>query len=175
MDPAKLVFLDETWASTAMSRPRGRSPKGRRCVDATVPCGQWKTATLVAALRHDGVTAPMVSDGPMDGALFLAWVERFLCPTLRPGDTVVADNLSSHKVAGVREAVEAVGARLEYLPPYSPDLNPIEMAFSKIKAMLRKARIRTVEGLGPGIAAILDSITPEECRNYFAASGYVSI
>ncbi len=134
LDVTRLVFLDETGASTNMARTRGRAPKGERCI-AAVPHGHWKTTTFIAGLRVGGITAPMVLDGPMDGAAFLAYVQQFLCPTLTQGDIVIADNLPSHKVAGVREAIEATGATLRYLPPYSPDLNQIEKMFSKLKAL----------------------------------------
>jgi transposase len=172
LDPAKLVFLDETWTSTNMTALRGRSPRGTRCIGAA-PHGHWLTSTFIAALRVDSITAPMVADGPMDGQLFLEWVRQFLCPTLRPGDIVIADNLSSHKVAGVSLAIEATGAKLMYLPPYSPDMNPIEQVFSKLKTLLRKAGLRTLEALTTKIAELLDTITPRECRNYLAAAGYV--
>jgi transposase len=172
LDPARLVFLDETWATTCMARMRGRSPRGERCI-AGVPHGHWKTTTFIAGLRSDAVTAPMVADGPMNGALFLAYVRTFLCPTLRCGDIVIADNLSSHKVAGVREAIEAVGATIRYLPPYSPDLNPIEKLFSKLKALLRKAAKRTVQALWDEIGNLLDEFSAAECSNYFKSSGYV--
>ncbi len=155
-----------------MARTRGRAPRGERCI-ASVPHGHWKTTTFIAGLRHDALTAPMVADGPMDGALFLAYVQTFLCPTLRPGDIVIADNLSSHKVAGVREAIEAVGATIRYLPPYSPDLNPIEKLFSKLKALLRKAAKRSVEALWDEIGNLLDVFSAAECSNYFTSSGYV--
>jgi transposase len=131
--------------------------------------------TFIAALRCDAVTAPMVADGPMDGALFLAYVRSFLCPTLRAGDIVIADNLSSHKVAGVREAIEAVGAQILYLPPYSPELNPIEKLFAKLKALLRRAAIRSVDALWNQIGTLLEFFSPQECSNYFSSSGYVSI
>jgi transposase len=170
---AKLVFLDETWATTSMTRTRGRSLRGERCV-ASAPHGHWKVSTFIAALRNSEVTAPMVADGPMDGALFLAYVKDFLCPTLGPGDVVVADNLSSHKVAGVKEAIEAVGASIRYLPPYSPDLNPIEKLFSKLKALLRKAATRTVDALWDEIGRIIGTFSLGECRNYFSACGYVN-
>ncbi len=156
-----------------MTRLRGRSERGERCL-ASAPHGHWKSTTFIAALRHDGVTAPMVLDGPMDGAVFLAYVKNFLCPWLRPGDVVIADNLSSHKVAGVREAIESVGAKIRYLPPYSPDLNPIEKLFSKLKAMLRKAVKRSVEALWEEIGAVLKTISSEECSHYFSACGYVN-
>jgi transposase len=171
LDPAQLVFVDETWASTHMTRTRGRSPSGRRLVMA-VPHGHWKTTTFVAALRADGLTAPTVVDGAINGDLFEAYVRQQLVPTLRPGDTVVMDNLSSHKRAGVREAIEGAGARLVYLPPYSPDLNPIEQAFAKLKALLRKAGERTVEGLWRLLGRLLDEFAPDECRNYLSHCGY---
>ena len=173
-DPARLVFLDETWASTCMTPLRGRSPRGQRCV-AHVPHGHWKITTFIAALRCDAVTAPMVANGPMDGALFLAYVRTFLCPSLRPGDIVIADNLSSHKVTGVREAIEAVGATICYLPPYSPDLNPIEKLFAKLKALLRRAATRTADALWDQIGILLDTFSQEECSHYFSSSGYVRI
>ncbi len=170
----KLVFLDETGASTNMTRTRGRAPVGERCV-SPVPHGHWKTTTFLAGLRVGAVTAPMVLDGPMDGDAFLVYVRDFLCPTLKPGDIVIADNLGSHKTAAAREAIEAVGAELRLLPPYSPDLNPIEQLFSKLKALLRKAAHRTVEALWEEIGKLLDTFSPQECANYFRSSGYVSI
>ena len=157
-----------------MARVRGRAPRGERCV-AAIPHGHWKTTTFTAALRLDAMTAPMLLDGPMNGEAFRAYVEQVLVPTLRPGDIVVMDNLSSHKGEDVREAIEAAGADLRYLPPYSPDFNPIEMAFAKLKALLRKAAARTLEELWDAIAAALDAFSPEECANYFAAAGYASI
>jgi transposase len=172
LDITKLVFLDETGASTNMARRYGRAPRGERCV-GSVPHGHWHTTTFVAGLRHDDITAPMVTDGAMTGALFLKYVQEFLCPTLHPGDIVIADNLRSHKVAGVKAAVEAVGAHLWYLPPYSPDLNPIEKLFAKLKALLRKAATRTVDALWKEIGKLLDRFTPDECMRYFASSGYV--
>jgi transposase len=170
-DPRQLVFVDETWASTDMTRRYGRSPKGQRVV-CPVPHGHWKTTTFVAALRLDGLTAPLVIDGALNGDLFVAYVEQQLAPTLRPGDVVILDNLSSHKRAGVRAAIEAAGARLVYLPPYSPDLNPIERAVAKLKALLRQAGERTVEGLWDFLGKALDAFVPEECRNYFRHCGY---
>lgn len=155
-----------------MTRTRGRAPKGERCV-ASAPHGHWKTTTFIAGLRYNDITAPMVLDGPMDGAAFLAYVREFLCPTLTPGDIVIADNLSSHKVMGVKEAIEATGATLRYLPPYSPDFNPIEKMFSKLKALLRKAAKRTVSDLWDEIGKLLDAFSLDECKNYFASSGYV--
>lgn len=166
------MFVDETATTTNMTRLRGRAPRGQRCL-AAVPHGHWKTSTFVAALRCGALTAPMVIDGPMDGPLFVAWVRHFLCPTLRPGDIVVADNLSSHKVAGVAQAVEAAGATLAYLPPYSPDLNPIENLFAKLKALLRKSACTTIEALWKQIGNLVDAFPPQECRNYFTNAGYV--
>ena len=166
-----LVFLDETWLSTNMARRYGRCAKGER-LRASIPYGHWKTTTFLAGLCHDRLIAPLVLDGPIDGDSFRAYVEQFLAPVLRPGQIVVLDNLSSHKVAGVREAIEAVGARVLYLPRYSPDFNPIEQAFSKLKALLRKAAARTLDDLWNAIAAILPAFTPEECKNYFTNSGY---
>lgn len=171
LDVAKLVFIDETGASTNMTRLRGRSPKGERCV-AAVPHGHWKTTTVTAALRVDEVTAPMVIDGPMDRDAFLVYVSDFLCPTLKPGDIVIADNLSSHKATGIREAIAAKGAELRYLPPYSPDLNPIEKLFSKLKARLKKAAHRTMDALWNEIGQLLNTFSKTECSNYFKAAGY---
>ncbi len=172
LDAARLVFLDETGASTNMARTHGRAPRGVRCI-ASVPHGHWQTTTFIAGLRVGEISAPMVLDGPMDGEAFLAYVRTFLCPTLTPGDIVIADNLSSHKVVGVREAIEAKGATMRYLPPYSPDLNPIEKMFSKLKALLRKAARRTVETLWEEIGKLLETISPSECENYFRSCGYV--
>ncbi|MDO8912778.1 MAG: IS630 family transposase [Phenylobacterium sp.] len=171
LDPARLVFLDETGATTKMARRHGRALRGQR-LRASVPHGHWKTTTFIGGLRLTGMTAPMVLDGPMTGAWFLAYVEQVLVPTLSPGDIVVLDNLAAHKNASARAAVEAAGATLVFLPPYSPDLNPIENAFAKLKAMLRKAAARTLEQLWSAIAQIIDAFTPRECANYFAAAGY---
>jgi transposase len=165
------VFVDETWASTAMHRRYGRSPKGRRLV-CPVPHGHWKTTTFVAALRAGGLTAPVVIDGAMTGDLFVAYVEQQLAPTLRPGDVVVLDNLAAHKRPAARAAVEAAGAELRFLPPYSPDLNPIELAFSKLKALLRSAGKRTVDDLWTFLGQSLDAFTPAECQNYLRHAGY---
>jgi transposase len=172
LDITKLVFLDETGASTNIARRDGRAPRGERCI-AAVPHGQWHPTTFVAGLRHDDITAPMVADGAMTGALFLKYVQEFLCPTRHPGEIVIADNLRSHKVAGVKEAVEAVGAHIRYLPPYSPDLNPLEKLFATLNALLRKAAPRTVDALWKDIGSRLDRFTPDECTHYFASSGYV--
>lgn len=170
-DPARLVFLDETSAATDMTRLHGRSPVGTRCHDHA-PNGHWKTTTFVGALRPAGMTAPFVLDGPMDGDAFLVYVREILTPTLAAGDIVVMDNLPSHKVEGVRALVEATGATLQYLPPYSPDFNPIEQAFAKLKALLRKAAARSVEALWSAIGTFVNAFTAEECTNYFANSGY---
>ena len=153
-----------------MARTDGRAPRGRR-LRAAIPHGHWKTTTFVAGLRTSGMVAPLVLDGPINGELFQAYVDQVLVPELRCGDIVVLDNLGSHKGAGVREAIEAVGASLRFLPPYSPDFNPIENAFAKLKAMLRKAGERTVDGLWAAIGRISDTFTPTECANYFAAAG----
>lgn len=171
LDPAKLVFIDETGASTKMARLRGRAPRGERCV-ASVPHGHWKTTTFIAGLRLGGIVAPMVLDGAMDGDAFIAYVEKVLVPELTKDDLVIMDNLPAHKVNGVRSAIEEAGARLLYLPPYSPDFNPIEMAFSKLKAMLRKAAARTIDDLWNVIAESIEEFTANECQNYFAAAGY---
>ena len=156
-----------------MARLRGRSLKGQR-LHAAIPWGHWKTTTFVAGLRTTGLTAPMVLDGAMNGAAFKAYVEQMLAPSLVPGDIVIMDNLSSHKVADVREAINAVGAFLLYLPSYSPDLNPIELAFSKLKALLRKAAARSVDDLWQVIAQSLDEFTPGECQNFITHAGYGS-
>ena len=171
LDPEQLVFVDETGASTKMARRCGRAPRGHRC-RASVPHGHWKTTTFVGALRLSGMTAPMVLDGAMHGAAFLAYVEQVLVPTLKPGDIVVMDNLPAHRSAAVREAIHRVGAELRFLPPYSPDLNPIEMAFSKFKADLKRRAARTVTELWEAIGQATNIFTPDECENYFAAAGY---
>ena len=154
-----------------MARLRGRSLRGTRYLGA-IPHGHWKTTTFVGGLRVGGMTAPMVLDGPMDGPAFLAWIEQMLAPTLDPGDIVVLDNLPAHKPDAVRTAIAATGAILRYLPPYSPDLNPIEMAFSKFKALLKKAAARTIDDLWTAIAQALPQLTPNDCANYFTAAGY---
>lgn len=171
LDPEHLVFIDETGASTKMARLRGRAKRGERC-RAPVPHDHWQTTTFTGALRLSGMTAPMVLDGPMNGDAFLAYVEQVLVPTLRPGDIVVMDNLPAHKPGRVRSLIEAAGARLRYLPPYSPDFNPIENAFAKLKALLRKAAARTLEDLWDAIRDALPQFTREECANYFTAAGY---
>jgi transposase len=174
LDPDRLVFIDETWATTNMTRQYGRAPRGQRLV-ASVPHGHWKTSTFVAGLRTTGLTAPLVIDGAMNGDIFRAYVEQVLAPTLTAGDIVILDNLASHKVAGVREAIEARGASLVYLPPYSPDLNPIEQAFAKLKALLRKLAARTVHALWDALGDILARFTPQECANYLTNAGYVPL
>ena len=172
--PAKrLVFIDETGASTKTTRQRGRAPRGERLI-AKIPHGHRQTTTFVAGLRSDGISAPLVVDGPMNGELFRAYVEQQLVPTLQPGDVVVMDNLVARKVKGVREAIERIGARLVSLPPYSPDFNPIEQAFAKLKWLLRRAAQRTVDGLHQAIADALERFSPTECRNYFRNSGYAT-
>ncbi|WP_408906299.1 IS630 family transposase [Muricoccus nepalensis] len=171
MDPERFVFLDETGAATNMIRRYGWGPRGERLVDTT-PHGHWRTTTFIAGLRSTGLVAPLVLDGPMTGEAFLAYIGQFLAPTLSKGDVVVLDNLAAHKVTGVREAIRATGASLLYLPPYSPDLNPIEQAFAKLKALLRKAAARTREALWTTIGRLLGNFTPAECRNYLANSGY---
>ncbi len=173
-DPKRLVFIDETGASTKLARLRGRAPRGQRLV-AAVPHGHWKTTTFVAAMRHDRITAPFVLDGPMDGAAFKVYVEQCLAPTLAPGEIVIMDNLPAHKVKGIREAIEAHGANLLYLPAYSPDFNPIELFFAKLKALLRKAAERTIPDLWRRIGKLLDHFTPQEFGNYFRHAGYVSV
>lgn len=156
-----------------MTRRRGRAPIGERCV-SPVPHGHWKTPTFIAGLRVGEVIAPMVLDGPMDGQAFLVYVRDFLCSALTPGAIVIADNLGSHKIAEARKLIEAKGAELRFLPPYSPDLNPIEKLFSKLKALLRKAAHRTVDALWNAIGKLLDTFSPTECENYFKSAGYVS-
>ena len=154
-----------------MARRYGRAPRGKRC-RASVPYGHWKTTTFTAGLRITGMTAPFVLDGPMDGECFLAYVEQVLAPSLNPGDIVIIDNLPAHRVKGIKAAIEATGATLLFLPPYSPDFNPIENAFAKLKAHLRKAAARTVEDLWAAIAEILKTFTAAECQNYFVNCGY---
>ena len=171
--PERLVFLDESGASTNMDRRYGRCPEGERLA-GKVPHGHWKVTTLVAAMRLSGMQAAMTVDGALNGDLFVAYAEQVLAPTLSPGDVVILDNLSAHQRAEARQAIEARGAALVFLPPYSPDFNPIEMAFSKLKSILRKAKERTVEGLRAAIFAALDDFTPEECANFLHAAGYLA-
>ena len=171
MSPARLIFVDETGAATNMARRYGRSPRGKR-LDGPVPHGHWKSTTFVGGLTSRGFVAPYVLDGAINGTIFTAWIEQMLAPTLVQGDIVIMDNLAAHKVSGIREAIEARGAELRYLPPYSPDLNPIEQAFAKLKALLRKAAERTVDGLWKAIGKLLDLFPPAECANYLLNSGY---
>jgi transposase len=173
LDPSRLVFIDETWAKTNMARTYGRCPKGTR-LRANVPYGHWKTLTFLAALRHDRIDAPCVFDGPINGERFLAYVEQCLVPTLSPGDVVILDNLGSHKSPAVRKAIRAAGAKVFFLPPYSPDLNPIEQVFAKLKGLLRKAAERTVEATWQRIGQLLDEFSPTECANYLRNAGYAS-
>jgi transposase len=168
-----LVFIDETWAKTNMTRLRGWSPRGRKLL-AKVPQGRWRTLTFLAALRCDRIDAPCVIDGPINGESFLAYIEQLLLPALRPGDIVIIDNLGRHKSKAVRQLIRSVGAKLFFLPPYSPDLNPIEQVFAKLKTLLRKAGRRTVEDTWLQIGALLTAFSPEECTNYFRNSGYAS-
>ncbi len=171
LDVDCLVFLDETGTATNMARRYGRSPRGQRLI-GHVPQVHWKTTTLVAGLRRHGIVAPMVLDGPMTGAAFRAYVEQLLAPSLRAGDIVIMDNLSCHKVCGVQQAIHERGAQIFYLPPYSPDLNPIEQSFAKLKARLRKAAERNVEALWHRIGTVLDEFHPTECANYLSNAGY---
>lgn len=169
LDPDRLVFVDESWASTNMTRPYGRCPRGER-LRMSVPHGHWKTTTFVAGLRNTGIVAPFVIDCPVNREAFETWVERVLVPELHAGDVVIMDNLSSHKGPRVRALIEAVGAELQHLPPYSPDFNPIENAFAK--ALLRKEAARTIDTLWSAIGRLTDLVTPAECVNIFAAAGY---
>ena len=171
IDPARLVFIDETWTKTNMAPLRGWAPIGQR-IKAKVPNGHWKTMTFLAALRHDRIDAPWLIDGPINGERFLLYVEKVLLPTLQPCDIVVMDNLGSHKGKAVRRAIRQAGARLFFLPKYSPDLNPIEQLFAKLKHWLRKAAKRTVDSLCDAIGLILNGVAANECSNYFANSGY---
>ena len=171
LDIERLVFLDETWATTNMGRTLGREPRGERLI-ATVPHGHWHTTTFLCGLRSDGLVAPLVLDGAINGAAFLAYVEQMLAPTLRVGDIVICDNLASHKVAGVREAIRARDASLLYLPAYSPDLNPIELAFSKLKRLLRSAAERTVDALWNTVGRLIGAFKPGECAGYLRHYGY---
>lgn len=170
-DPARLVFVDETWTSTSMVRFRGRCPRGERLI-GYAPHGHWTTMTFVAGLRDRAMVAPFVLEGAMNGPIFLAYVKQCLVPTLKRRDIVIMDNVPVHKVAGVKEAIEAAGATLIYLPSYSPDLNPIEPAFSKVKEHLRKAAERTIRSLTKRIGRIVTAFSAEECRNFFQHAGY---
>jgi transposase len=171
IDPGRLVFIDETWTKTNMAPLRGWAPCGQR-LQGKAPYGHWKTMTFLAALRHDRVDAPWLIDGPIDGQSFLQYVEQVLAPTLKPGDLVIIDNLGSHKGKAVRQAIRAAGAKLFFLPKYSPDLNPIEKFFAKLKHWLRKAASRTVDAVYKAVAEILPLTSPAECSNYFAQAGY---
>lgn len=171
IEPGRLVFIDETWTKTNMAPLRGWGQRGAR-LRAKVPHGRWKTMTFLAALRHDCITAPWLLDGPINGEKFRLYVDKVLAPTLQPGDIVVMDNLGSHKGREVRRAIRSTGAKLFFLPKYSPDLNPIEQAFAKLKHLLRKAAARSFEAVTTAIGKLLDRFTPTECANYFANSGY---
>src|SRR4051812_18146584 len=171
--PEHLIFLDEPGLNTKMTRLYGRAAGGARCA-CQVPHGHWQTATFIAGLRCDRLTAPMLVDGPMDGPIFLAYVEQFLAPELAAGDVVVCDNLASHKVKGVREAIAARGAELQYLPAYSPDLNPIEMAHAKLKAALRQSARRSFDGLAGAVTSALDGFSSTICHNFFRHAGYAT-
>lgn len=168
------MFIDETWVKTNMAPLRGWGPRGRR-LKAEAPFGHWKTQTFIAALRHDRIDAPWVIDGPINGELFLLYVEKVLAPTLQPGDVVILDNLGSHKSKAARAAVRAMGAHLIFLPPYSPDLNPIEQVFAKLKHLMRKAQPRTVNATWRQVGQLLNCFTPDECANYLANAGYGSV
>lgn len=174
LDPSRLVFIDETWAKTNMARLRGWSARGQRR-KGLAPHGHWRTMTLLAGLRRDGIVAPFVIDGPINGNWFALYVEQVLVPTLRAGDIVIMDNLGSHKGQAIRRMIRAAGARLLFLPPYSPDLNPIEQVFAELKARLRNAAERSIETTWRRAGTILTSINPQECANYIKNSGYASI
>ena len=174
VNPERLIFLDETGVKTNMARRYGRGKKGAR-VPGAIPHGRWETSTFIAALRHDSFSTPLVLDGAMDGESFLAYIEQMLVPTLRPGDIVILDNLNCHKVAGVREAIEKAKAKVRYLPPYSPDFNPIEMVFAKLKALLRTAATRTKEELWNKIGEISTSLQKHDFRKYFKHAGYAPL
>mgnify|MGYP002777162564 FL=1 len=174
VDPQRLVFIDETWTKTNMAPLRGWGRRGDR-VKAKAPFGHWNTMTFLAALRHDRIDAPWVFDGPINAEIFRTYVEQVLVPTLHPGDIVILDNLGSHKAPAIRAAIRATGARLWFLPPYSPDLNPIEQVFAKLKHLLRKAAERSKETLWRKIGDILAMFTPQECGNYLTNSGYASV
>jgi transposase len=173
LDPRKLVFIDETGANTKLTRRYGRAPRGQRLIDA-VPHGHWKTTTFVAALRSEGLVAPMVVDGAMNGDVFVAYAEQVLAPVLRPGDVVVMDNLASHKRVAAVRAIERAGGLVVYLPPYSPDLNPIEQAFAKIKARLRAAELRTIDRVENFFGTVHEAFTTQECNNYIRHAGYTA-
>lgn len=169
----RLVFIDETWAKTNMAPLRGWGPRGERLI-GKAPHGRWRTLTFLAALRHDRIDAPCLFDGPINGEKFKAYVEQFLVPTLKPGDIVILDNLGSHKSKAVRTAIRNADARLLFLPPYSPDLNPIEQVFSKFKHWLRDEQARSIDDLCSSTAEILDRVKPDECARYLKNAGYAS-
>ena len=171
IDPSRLVFIDETWTKTNMAPLRGWAPWGSRLI-AKVPHGHWQTTTFLAALRHDRIDAPWLLEGPIDGESFMIYVEKVLLPTLRPGDIVIMDNLGSHKGKAIRRLIRSAGAKLLFLPKYSPDLNPIEQVFAKLKHLLRKAAARTIETICAAIGELLGTFTQDECVNYFKNSGY---
>jgi len=171
IEPERLVFIDETWTKTNMAPLRGWAARGKR-LPGKAPQRRWKTMTFIAALRLDRIVAPWLLDGPIDGQTFRTYVASVLLPALRPGDIVVMDNLGSHKGKAVRDLIRSAGAKLFYLPKYSPDLNPIEQVFAKLKHLLRKAAARTVENVCAAIGQILGAFTAEECANYFKNSGY---
>lgn len=173
IDPSRLVFIDETWTKTNMAPLRGWAPRGQRLI-AKVPQGHWNTTTFLAALRHDRIEAPWLVEGPIDGESFHLYVEKILIPTLRPGDIVIMDNLGSHKGKAIRRLIRSVGAKLLFLPKYSPDLNPIEQVFAKLKHLLRKVAARTVETVCAAVGELLGAFTKQECANYFKNSGYAS-
>jgi putative transposase len=171
IDPSRLVFIDETWTKTNMAPLRGWAPRGER-LNAKVPHRRWKTMTFLAALRQDRIEAPWLIDGPINGERFRLYVEKILLPTLHPGDIVIIDNLGSHRGKAIRRIIRSVDAKLFFLPKYSPDLNPIEQLFAKLKHWLRKAARRSIKAVANAIGEILDVVTPNECRNYFINSGY---
>ena len=173
VDPARLIFIDETWAKTNMTRTHGHARRGQRLL-AKAPQGHWRTLTFLAALRHDRIEAPWLIDGPINGARFLLCVERVLVPSLKPGDIVIMDNLGSHKGKAVRKAIRDAGAKLFFLPKYSPDLNPIDQVFAKLKALLRRAAARTGDDVCNAIGQALTAFSPQECSNYFKNAGYAS-
>lgn len=173
IEPERLVFIDETWSKTNMAPLRGWAPRGQRLV-AKVPHGHWQTSTFLAALRHDRIEAPWLIDGPINGERFRLYVEKVLLPTLKPGDVVIMDNLGSHKGQAIRRLIRSAGVKLLFLPKYSPDLNPIEQVFAKLKHLLRKAQARTLEAVCAAIGELLGAFTPDECRHYFENSGYAS-
>ncbi len=174
LDPNRLVFIDETWIKTNMAPIRGWGPKGKRLA-GYAPHGHWRTMTFLAALRCDQLTAPCVFDGPINGECFRAYVDQQLVGTLKPGDIVIMDNLGSHKSKAVRAAIKSAGARLWFLPPYSPDLNPIEQSFAKVKHWMRMAQERTIDDTWKRVGQLIDTIKPDECANYFKNAGYASV